>query len=106
MKWLKRIARRFARQRGESIVETLAAVLICTFALLMLYTAIATAGRINTEADALSQQLYEQTFTAQAQVRDDGFTDYRMVTVEGFDEAYTVEYFEALPDGYASYRLV
>ena len=106
MKLLSSIARRFAGKRGESVVETLAAVLICTFALLMLYTALATAGRINSQADDLSQQLYNQTYTAQAQVREDGMHDYRAVTVEGFDESYTVEYFEVQSDGYTSYRLV
>jgi hypothetical protein len=36
--------------RGETLVETLAAILVCSFAILMLFTATSVATRMNSEA--------------------------------------------------------
>ena len=95
--------RRGARgSRGESVVETLAAVLVCTFAILMLYSALAASSRMNAEADARLEQARADMTAADAQ---QGTGEYAEVEVEGFDETYLVEYYESDSGEYATYRL-
>ena len=90
--------------RGESIVETLAAVLICSLAILMLYTALASAARMNTAADAQSAQLRDTIIAAEMQQEPEGMP--REVTVAGYENVpYVVDYYGGKVDGLKSYRL-
>ena len=93
---------RLRSQAGESVVETLAAVFICTLALLMLYTAVATAARMNADADAAALALRESAIAAEVQDRTG---ERREVTVDGFTEPYVVVYSGEGDGGYVSYSL-
>ena len=88
---------------GESIVETLAAILICSLAILMLYTALASASRMNAAADAQAAALRNDIFAAETQGEpEDGL---REVSIVGFSETYQVQYYGGQTGDVKSYRL-
>ncbi len=89
--------------RGESIVETLAAVLVCSLAILMLYTALSSAARMNAAADAQAVNLRESIVSAETQQSPE--EGLREVSVAGFDEVYLVQYYSGETDDIKSYSL-
>lgn len=87
---------------GESIVETLAAVLVCSLAILMMYTAMASASRINAATESQAAGLREDVMAVEMQAEPTGFDK---VSVSGFNETYDVEYFVGENENLISYRL-
>lgn len=53
---------------GETLVETLAGIVICTFSVLILVTATVTAARINKQAEARDAQLNVEQIQAEQNV--------------------------------------
>lgn len=98
--WHK-LVNRLRASKGESIVETLAAVLICSLAILMLYTAVASASRMNYAADAAAAEARQATYEAEAQTPTG---DYREVTVDGFTDTFPVEYYTSANGSAVAYR--
>lgn len=88
--------------RGESVVETLAAVLVCSLAILMLYTALASASRMNATAESQALGLREDILAVESQAESKGFDN---VSISGFDETYSVEFFSGENGNLTSYRL-
>ena len=101
-KWCAQLRSRLG-MRGESITETLAAILICSLAILMLYTALASASRMNAVADSQAADLRNDIFAAETQGEPKG--DLREVRVVGFDEGYQVQYYGGQTGDVMSYRL-
>lgn len=89
--------------RGESIVETLAAVLICSLAILMLYTALSSASRMNVGADKQSSDLQEAIIAIETQQNPEG--ELREVSIVGFERTYSVQYYGSEESDIKSYRL-
>lgn len=87
---------------GESIVETLAAVLVCSLAILMMYTAMASASRMNAAAESQAAGLREDVLAVEVQAESAGVNT---VSVSGFNETYDVEYFVGENENLISYRL-
>lgn len=87
---------------GESIVETLAAVLVCSLAILVMYTAMASASRINAAAESQAAGLRDDVMTVEMQAESVGFNT---VSVSGFTETYDVEYYVGENENLVSYRL-
>ena len=54
-----------SKVKGETLVETLAAILMCTLAIVMLTTAILTASRLNQTATDQDEDLYTQQTDAE-----------------------------------------
>ena len=52
---LSKLTRRVRSRRGESLIETLAAILILTMASIVLYSMITTSADINMKADAMAK---------------------------------------------------
>ena len=100
--WCARLRLRFGT-RGESITETLAAILICSLAILMLYTALASASRMNAAADEQSANLRNDIFAAETQGEPE--EGLREVRVTGFEESYEVQYYGGQTGDVMSYRL-
>lgn len=96
-----RIVARLRSQVGESIVETLAAVIVCTLAILMLFTAVSVAMRMNVAADADAAEAREAVLAAESQ---EPTHDYREVVVDGFDETFYVEYYGSDDGSVFTYR--
>lgn len=92
--------------RGESLVETLAALLICSLAVLMLYTALTSAARMNNQADQNSQLLRDDLFAAEMQgARDGAAQESGQVRFSGYEEAYDVTIYTGSTGTYKSYSL-
>lgn len=105
MSRIKALAGRvFGSRAGESIAETLAALLICTLAVLMLFTAVSSAVRMNALADQSTEATLQASREAETGASD--ASDRREVTVDGFDERYEVEYYDGGSGGVISYRYV
>lgn len=57
---------RIASERGETLVETLAAILVCAFAITALFAATAVASRLNAQANERSARLSKELAAAEA----------------------------------------
>ena len=99
---IARVRFRFGTQ-GESIVETLVAVLICSLAILMLYTALSSAARMNAGADTQAGQLRDAIVATETQQNAEG--DLREVSIVGFEQTYSVQYYGNDTSDIKSYRL-
>ena len=62
---MKKLKRRLAAKRGETLVETLAAILIFTLSSVILLTMTATAMRVNTENKEVAARNEEQMLYAE-----------------------------------------
>jgi hypothetical protein len=66
---MEKLTRRIAKNnRGETIVETLAGIVVCTLAVLILVTATVTAARINKQAEDRDAQLNVEQLQAEKNV--------------------------------------
>ena len=54
-------------ERGETLVETLASIVVCTFAIIMLFTAAAVASRMNADAYDREVDIQRQHVPAERQ---------------------------------------
>ncbi len=101
-----RAARVLRSQSGETIVETLVAVLICSFALFVLFTAVSVAGRINAEANDAYERSRQSADVAESQEGGDPSMQ-RTVEVDGvYPGSYLVYYYSSDADSAPSYRYV
>ncbi len=57
---------RIASERGETLVETLAAILVCAFAITALFAATAVASRLNQQANERASRLSQELASAEA----------------------------------------
>jgi len=64
---MKRTVKKLRSSCGESIVETLAAILVITFAGLFLFASIITAARINKTVEDTNAEFHTQLLTAEQQ---------------------------------------
>lgn len=80
-----KLVKKLRSARGESLVEALAAILIFTFASIILLSMISAAGRINTTARQADDALQAELYVAEAQDASQGEegTITFSVTVDG-----------------------
>ena len=57
---------RIRSERGETLVETLAAILVCAFAITALFAATAVASRLNQQANERASRLSQELASAEA----------------------------------------
>lgn len=82
-------------QRGETLAETLAAILVCTLASVMMLTAIVSAANINTAAkkrDATIQEAEQSAASQLAGSVDKSTTGTVTFTANGSTTSYNVYY--------------
>lgn len=86
MKTIKKLLRRLESKKGETLVELLAAILIFTFASIILFTLVTTAARINDEARKSDEEILSQLGYAEKAEAGNARTGYVTVTVENSAE--------------------
>ncbi|MGI6032196.1 MAG: type IV pilus modification PilV family protein [Coriobacteriales bacterium] len=84
--------------KGETLVETLAAILVCVCAAVALLTGTTVASRSNQTADARADEISQQVAACEAQEDSTGTTQ---VTIDG--TSYTVDIYGG--DDLLSYKL-
>ncbi len=57
---IRRIAQKLRSRRGETLIESMAAILIFTMASIVLYSMVTTAGDINSTAKEMDREIQEQ----------------------------------------------
>lgn len=85
----------YLNERGETLVETLASIVVCTFAFIMLMTAVAVATNINTTAYNREVDLQRQHVPSERHVNQseesDLLNDDAKTDIKFGGQAYTVK---------------
>ena len=69
---MKRLIKKLRNKKGESLVESLTAILIFTFASIILLSMVATAAKINQTVKQEDEQIAAELYYAEAQMNEEG----------------------------------
>lgn len=86
-KFFKKAAKKIRAKAGETLVETLVAIVICTFASTLLANGVATASKLNKDARADDAKF--QSALAIVEARDEAADEYKEddeITIKDLDD--------------------